>query len=425
MPSSASRWTSHSAKPASPRRTGRTSWPAGVAATLSILAAWPVAVTSHATESTRASIDYARAAFTTRRVLEWGTRPVWSADSKRIAFMEADTHDTQAYELDLTTRRIRCITCHLGMEGLVTRVFYLPDGSFLVLAPVGLGRGRAYDKTSVRSDYSTQELYWLANTPNATLQPLGAPAFGDLAVARRPERGGGVRIAWGEMGEDTGSLHTAILSNDGKNARLEQRKNLLQVGKGAGPAAGASLALAESYDIARDGRAVTFYTIRARDGSLDGEMYISDIATGDVRPLYTHPSHNESHLLPGETFALEESNRASDPSGTWRGVSSHGAALNAFLARRIGVAFPGPDALLDYAPFNGQRGLNRPFDLFVVSMDGSTPPRQLTDFSRFGVNAHQSAPSPDGRRVAYAIDPRGRPQGAALGGLYVGEFEAR
>lgn len=370
-------------------------------------------------------IDYMTAPFTMTRILDWGSRPDWSADGRKIAFTENDERDTHAYEIDLASREVRCVTCHLGMAGLVTRIYYLPDGSYLFLAPRNLGtenRNRA--ATSV-SNVLEQELYWMPKEGGVALQPLGAPAFGEIAISRRPAADGSLRIAWGSLavqkGQGNGKLHLATLSNDGKSAKLLDAQELYDSDKPHHPAA---VTMAETYGFAQGDRVVTFYTILKDGNRLNGEMMAIDIATGKISPLYSDPWHNESHLFTDERFALEETNRASDPAGEWRGVSSHGAGI--FSSMKVwGMADRPDQARIDaYAPNGKLVGLRRarPFDLFVVRIDGKSPPRRLTALSQTGAETHQSAPAPDGRRIAFAVDARGNPELEDMGGLYLGEF---
>jgi hypothetical protein len=180
--------------------------------------------------------------------------------------------------------------------------------------------------------------------------------------------------------------------------------------------------VSESYDFANKDRVVTFATIDMESGKPDAEMYEVDTASGALRPLYTDPSHNETHLFPDERYGLEESNRASDPAGAWRGVSVFDEGTIRVMASVGKVKAPAVGELSDYAPNGKVKGVNRPFDLFVVAIDGSVKPRQLTDVGRFGANAGQSTPARDGRRIAFAIDERCSDELAGKGGLYIGEF---
>src|SRR6185436_12340826 len=85
------------------------------------------------------------------------------------------------------------------------------------------------------------------------------------------------------------------------------------------PAPGAPT-FAEAYNISADGSRAMFWSVDP--GTLDSGMYEVDIASGRTREIAASPAHNETHVFPDETYGLEESNRASDPDGPLRGISS-------------------------------------------------------------------------------------------------------
>jgi hypothetical protein len=368
-----------------------------------------------------APVDYMTASFHMTRLLDWGTRPDWSPDGSKIAFTESDFNDTHAYELDLKTHEVRCLTCSLGMNGLVTRVYYMPDGSFLFLAPRDLAGAEQRKRTTIRSN-TPQELYWAPASLDRPPQPLQAPAMGEIAISRKLSEDGGVQIAWGFYeGANSKQLRIATLVHDGQGARLVNSRVLLDAKQPSKPAGVNGY---ETYDFANEDRAVVFFTIDMGSGVPNGEMYEVDIASGTVHPLYTDPAHNETHLFPDERYGLEESNRVSDPSGYWRGISAFPAEVIPWVLPGLHMKVPTEEELSNYAPNGNLKGFKRPFDLFVVAIDGlgSVKRRQLTDVSRFGAEAHQSAPAPDGRHIAFAIDERCSDQFAGKTGLYIGEF---
>ncbi|MFC5746079.1 hypothetical protein [Actinomadura rugatobispora] len=336
----------------------------------------------------RPRIDYFSAPFDIRRVLDWGDRPVWSRDGTKIAFTESDTEQSHAHELDLRTRQERCLTCQWGDKGLVERIYYLPDGSFLITAG---------------PDQASTELYWMPQSLSRPPQPLGVQAVGEVAITRstaspRDERrprpasprgddvrhpatapDGGFRLAaWSVRG----GLWTGTIAHDGSHAAITSRREIKIPLEG----------LIEPYNFLRNDQALTFYHIDDIDGVLNGEMHEVNLRTGAVTNLSRDPAHNEAHSFPNERFGLEESNRISDPDGPDRGVSGHA---------RYG---------------------DKPFDLFVVDYERSRNIRRLTYVSDIGGEANQSVPAPDGRRVAFVLDPRASGPLAGSGGLYLGEF---
>lgn len=333
-------------------------------------------------------IDYLNAPFEMRRVLDWGDRPNWSPDGRRLIFTESDSEDSPAYELHLDTGEVRCLTCQWGPKGLVTRIYHLPDSSFLIEAGPNLENSSSETGTGSGPGFLATELYWMPASAATPPQPLDAQASGEVAISPRPTSGGGFRIAWSGV-LTLGQIKYGELVHDGKRAAIVNKRAITTPLPRANGAVGG---YGEPYDFARNDAAVTFWGI---DWLLNGEMFELDLATGATRYLYRDRSHNETHLFPDERFGLEESNRASDPNGLVRGLSG----------------------LLGAVPLVGG-----PFDLFVVALDGSNQVRRLTNVSDIGGQANQSIPAPDGRRFAFVLQAPSSGPLAGLDGLYVGEF---
>lgn len=332
-------------------------------------------------------IDYLHAPFEAQRVLDRGDRPNWSPDGRRLIFTESDSEDSFAYELELRSGEVRCLTCEWGERGLVTRIYHLPDSSFLIEAGRSPGGGSG-------PGFLTTELYWMPASAASPPQPLDVQASGEVAISPRITPDGGFRIAWSSPAT-LGQMTTGELRHDGSHAAIVNRRTVLtQLSPIDGPLGG----YGETYDFARNDRALIFFGFAPL---LDGEMFEVDLDSGAVRRLYQDPSHNEAHLFPDERFALEESNRVSDPDGPLRGVSGLLAGGGTGVAPGVGGAF----------------------DLFVVALDGSNELRRLTEVSDIGGQASQSVVAPDGHRVAFVLQaPASGPQ-AGMDGLYVGEFK--
>jgi dipeptidyl aminopeptidase/acylaminoacyl peptidase len=344
-------------------------------------------------------VDYLTAPFHQERLLDWGNRPNWSPDGRRIAFTKDDLVDSPAYEIDVRTRKVRCLTCKFGESQFVTRIFYLPDNSFLIEAAPGMNGGSGGAADAVRT-----QLFWMSKKV-ARPVPLNSGAMGDIAIARSANADRSVDIAWSRPTATGLELTKARLVNDGRTARLADQQTLYDYRPGKpGPAS-----FPEAYDFIDGGRSVMFWTTEI--ASLDSEMYKVDIATKAVCKVYATPSHNETHVFPDERYGLEEANIHSDPHGPYRGISAH---------IRPGVEqilrFAGKRDAAEIAAANSGKG----FDIFVITMDGKSR-RALTDVSPSGAQAHQSTVSPDGRRIAFAIkDPTGKSRHSA--GLYIGTF---
>lgn len=349
--------------------------------------------------------DYLGDKFQSERILDWGDRPVWSPDSKRIAFTVDDEHLGPAYEMDLATRKVRCLTCRWGAAGYVVRIYYLADDSFLIVGPPSLDTAEA--KIGEKPQRASQTfLYWMPADASLPPQPLGASVFGEVALDYDHSAPGTARIAWGEFGKYNRMLIGDIV-NDGKRAFLVNRTVLYSDQQ---PDPKSLVTFTETYDFIDGGKSVTFFT-KEKGRPFNG-MYKADIATGKMTAMPTDAQHNETHSFPDVRFGLEESNRASDPSGEFRGMSGHRAAVLARLLEADGEK----DAEALGARFGG-----KPFELYVIDWNTGKR-RRLTYANDHGGEAHQSSPARDGRHIAYSIRDMDGGSYTGAKGLYVGTF---
>jgi hypothetical protein len=67
------------------------------------------------------------------KLCDYGERPYWSPDGRRIAFIEKNYGDV--CEMDFTTRKIRNLTKGLGEHHSFLRVLYLASGAYLLIGP--------------------------------------------------------------------------------------------------------------------------------------------------------------------------------------------------------------------------------------------------------------------------------------------------
>ena len=366
---------------------------------LSLLFATAAGV-SCATPAKDAEIDYLTAPFSSERILDWGNRPDWSNDGRRIAFTKDDLSDGPAYEIDIATKKVRCLTCALGKNQFVTRIFYLPDDSFLIEASPGMA-GSGGGSTNVMKT----ELFWMSKSLDRAV-PLGTGAMGDIAIAPSANADKSVDIAWARPKANGLQLVVGKLKIDGAATKFGDIRELYayQPGQAGDPT------FPEAYEFIDGGRAVMFWTVEVN--ALNGEMYKVDLHSGAVSKVYATLSHNETHLFPNEKYGLEESNLSSDPSGPYRGVSGLVPGGVEMILQTKGV-----QNAQELARANSDKG----FDIFVITMDGAAR-RALTNVSPSGAQAHQSVVSPDGKKIAYAI--KGPKTGVSQYpvGLYVGTF---
>ncbi|WP_207953312.1 TolB family protein [Paenibacillus agricola] len=67
------------------------------------------------------------------KLLDYGERPYWSPDGKRIAFVESNYGDI--CEIDMESRKVRNLTKNLGDHHSFLRVLFLANGDYLLIGP--------------------------------------------------------------------------------------------------------------------------------------------------------------------------------------------------------------------------------------------------------------------------------------------------
>ncbi|MEK9877021.1 MAG: hypothetical protein VW684_10215, partial [Betaproteobacteria bacterium] len=118
-------------------------------------------------------------------ISSFGERPVFSPDSKKIAFIGKSYGD--AYEYDLETKRVRNLTAHAPNAGFL-RVHYLPNGDYLLLGP------RRIDKDRMAMRIGKIELWYLAKDSGSRAYPLNEIIAEGIAVSRLENR-----IGWATL----------------------------------------------------------------------------------------------------------------------------------------------------------------------------------------------------------------------------------
>jgi hypothetical protein len=112
--------------------------------------------------------------FSIRPLTDFGGRPRWSHDGRRIVFVAGEY--AEAYEVELATGKKTCITCDFEHEG-VFRIYYMHDDDYLILGTRRF-RQRTYNR------FVRNAIYWM---PSDRAQPpkyLGEEHFEGIAVSR-------------------------------------------------------------------------------------------------------------------------------------------------------------------------------------------------------------------------------------------------
>jgi hypothetical protein len=273
--------------------------------------------------------DYLRAPVRERQVLDWGHRPAWSPDGTKLAFVGLNHHfgAGYAYELDLRSGKVRCLTCDFE-NGQVLRVYYLPDGSFLLQAPATPVYSRTGVDTSIPEHFNCAilgrehqlglpsdavsepfrcEVYWLPASLDSPPQPLGVYSFEEIAIAN-----GKMRISWvvpSTAATPEFQIWTGQLVRKGAGVALVRRRMVFRSlpDTVTNPPA---MAWIEVMDFFPADDRLLFYARIATDETGargDGEVFELDLARGSLTNHSKHPSHEEAHLFfPHGRFALNE-----------------------------------------------------------------------------------------------------------------------
>lgn len=112
--------------------------------------------------------------FGIRRLTDFGGRPRWSPDGRRIVFVEGEY--AEAYELDVATGEKTCITCEFDHEG-VFRIYFMNDGDYLLLGTQKF-RHRTYNR------FVRNAIYWMPADRSQPPRHLGEEHFEGIAVSR-------------------------------------------------------------------------------------------------------------------------------------------------------------------------------------------------------------------------------------------------
>lgn len=228
---------------------------------------------------TCASGDYDH--FTIRRITDFGERPVWSPDGKRIAFPEKEFGEI--YELDLESGKKTCLTCDFEHPGFL-RVHYLKDGDYLLLGP----KRRLTDLY----DRIVKTGFWYMPADRSTgPRWIGEEHFEGVAVSRESRK-----IAYTKTYLDTpfhllSALYVAEVSDEGD---IINRK-----------AVHFSLAVIEAQDFLPGDKGVTMGRYFP---SWEAFGYIFD--TGELINYTKNPAKEEPEgIFPDGEFTLLECNR--------------------------------------------------------------------------------------------------------------------
>ncbi len=299
-------------------------------------------------------------------LLESGMRPDWSADGRRLIYLDALVGDV--HELEIASGTSRPLTAHFEHRGF-SRARYLSSGDILLCGP------RADAAIGDAGNRWHTDLWFLSRTGKSPAQPLDEPCFEGPAVSRRD-----MRIAWtrsdypDELIFGRSELWTGRIVVEHARAQLVDRRMLID---------------------------------------RSAFMYLAFLETQDFRP----PDENEL-LFTAYAYKGGEVMGVDLDSGEWTNYS-----LDWAYDEAEGV-FPDGRSIAVEREVDTYRG--NPvgdIDIWQLELDGSGAFRRLTYFTDYaGFGANNPVISPDGRRMAFGLRIKGGEHGNAQG-ILLYDFE--
>jgi hypothetical protein len=300
-------------------------------------------------------------------LLDFGERPVWSPDGKRIAFVESNYGDI--CEIDMATRQVKNLTKGLGEHHSFLRVHYLPSGDYILVGP-------AHFKDRHTSRRIESEIWFMDKNASAPPVPLGRRIYEGVAVSRIANR-----ISYSISGiqdpaigrPDEFKVYVAEIEIDGATARIAGERIVYRADNGFEPepqdfrSGDGELLFAEYYEPKRP--------VPRQEGNYCHSKGVDMVSGAVTRYVYEPATHNEFEgIFPGGEYICIES-----------------SAHNVINSRT-------------------------PTDVWKFKLDGSGERVRITRmFERLPWRASNPAVSPDGKWLAYMINLHGSEAGYGMG----------
>ena len=313
-----------------------------------------------------------------RQVSAFGERPDWSADGKKLLFVEKPMGEV--LELDLETGLIHPKTRHFLHYGF-TRAIYLANGDILLAGP-----NEPFDVADKDERNEARHLCWLSVLDKSGTKPpvpLGTLAAEGPAVSRDK-----LRLSWthrdyqdGEIAPKNGRHFVADIVYENGTPKLANQRLVFDSRQLPFSLGGASI---ETQNLVPPHDEALVFSVYVIDGGTNTDTYLVDFKTGGFQNLTRSPGHYD------------------EPEGVYP---------------------DGKFTLVEHAPNEG--GSAWPLaDLYQLKLDGSGEMRRITRFAEYkGFKGTQGVVSPDGKQLCFQVGKSGDEAGVGYG-FFVMDLEA-
>ncbi|MFL6447928.1 MAG: hypothetical protein ACJ746_09610 [Bryobacteraceae bacterium] len=280
----------------------------------------------------------------------FGERADISPDSNKIVFMDKSFGD--AFQIDLKTRVIRCVTCNVPGAAFL-RIMYLSSGDYILIGPKSF--------TDIHSSRTKDnQLWFLANQTGAKPQPFNEKMSEGAALSKKSMKiSYSVTHAQDEsLPAEYSSLYVADVIVSGGTARLTNKKMVYE--------SKSNSCRIEAQDFFDNDRKMTFTCYEPQ--GLASVMTI-DLANGKVENMSKAPgTYNECE-----------------------GIYPDGLYTNVEADRQV-------------AQLGGVRG-SKNIDIWKLRLDGTGKNfTRLTNFNDYeGYKASNPVVSTDGKFMAFQL----------------------
>ena len=315
-----------------------------------------------------------------RKLTDWGSRPDWSADSKRLLFVSREYGDI--FELDVASGKTRPLTFHYSHDG-VLRAYYLQDGNILVLAQRDHVPGA--DKYG---RFFGSEMWLLKSDLSGPAIPLNEQNLEGVAVARSS-----MKVAWARRSGPVAPMMSDkdLMSDPATPSKMTtqiwvgdvqvsagapsvvNKRMVLDCGASTGPIAqivagtGQKCLLLEPQNFvpASDDRLTFSMVTQGTDGKTKITAHVIDLKTGKVAQIGSGPAYAEVE----------------------------------------GVFPDGKSTLVEYTPEPEVLKAVGMIDLWQFPLDGRGSPKPVTRYHALDpqLKSNQGVISPDGRWMAFGV----------------------